>query len=88
MADKDEKKKTPKTPTAQKRGIQDEKKCARNRAFSARLKTVKTSFEKATGQEKKTQLNAVFSMLDKAEKRGLYKKNKTARLKSRLSAQV
>jgi small subunit ribosomal protein S20 len=87
MAD-EETKKLVKRPTAAKRGLQDEKKCAHNKAFIAKLRTVKTNFDKAEGQEKKSLLSSVFSLLDKAQKRGLYKRNKTARLKSRLSAKV
>ena len=44
MANEEEKKKKVKMPTAQKRGIQDEKKYARNHAFIAKLRTVKANF--------------------------------------------
>ena len=81
----EEKKKLVKRPTAQKRILQDERKCRKNRAFTAKLKTIKTNFEKADIGQKKSLLKVVHSLLDKAQKRGLYKKNKTARLKANLT---
>lgn len=88
----EEKKAKQKRPTAQKRDIQHEKRRLANRSFKSRIKTAVRSFEKVATekneQETKAQLNAVYSLLDKAVKMGIYKVNKAGRLKSKFSAQV
>ena len=89
MADdknEDGKKKT-KLATALKRHKQDLIKHFRNRVVKSRIQTAKVSFEKATSEdEKKSAKNVLNSLIDKACKKGIYKKNKAARLKSRLAA--
>ena len=88
MAEKEIKKRT-KKPTAQKRRIQDEKKRLRNKVLKSRIKTaVKQYDEIIKGSEKansKQKLGAVFSLIDKALKTGIFKKNKVSRIKSKLA---
>jgi len=82
MAEEKEKKKK-KRPTAEKRGIQNEKKQLRNQMMKSKIKTAVRQF----GTKKEpAQLSAVFSLLDKALKIGLYKKNKVNRLKSKFAS--
>ncbi len=83
-----ENKKT-KMPTAKKRDIRNEKRRQINKAFKTRVKTAVRQLEESI-QEQQTEvlpqkLNAVYSLMDKAAKRGLYKRAKADRLKSRLS---
>lgn len=86
-----EKKTKIKQPGAQKRHAQAGRRYLRNKAFKSRVKTsirtwsdtVKSSADMAKKEEA---LKDVYSFLDKAAKKGLYHKNKTARLKSRITA--
>ncbi|MBS0586149.1 MAG: 30S ribosomal protein S20 [Verrucomicrobia bacterium] len=82
-------KKQVKAPTAAKRHKQDLKKSLRNRAAKSKIKTARTVFTTLTTKEEKTtHCNLLYSHLDRAVKKGLFSKNKAARLKSRLAAQV
>ncbi len=78
-----------KVPTALKRVKQDQERHTRNRSFKSRVRTAIRAFEKAlTEKDKKqieTSLNTVYSLMDKGVKTGIYKKNKAARTKSRLT---
>lgn len=84
---KDEGKKLPnKKPTALKRHLQDEKKHLRNRTWKRRIQTARTQFERESTSEAKTSLlTTLYSLLDKAVKNSVIKKNKASRLKSRFS---
>ena len=85
----DEKKKQSKLPTALKRRKQDLKKALVNKVVKSKIHTARVKFAAATDTESKnTLLKALFSLVDKAAKRGVYKKNKANRLKSRLHAKV
>ena len=79
-----------KTPTAKKRDIQNDKKRLRSRAFKARVRTALNAFEKAAkeGGDAKAELNAVYSMMDKGVKRGVYKLNRASRTKSKMQARL
>ena len=81
-----------KRPTAEKRQIQNEKKRLVNKNFKSKVRTaIKTFEESLKGDSQETTkegLNAVYSLLDKGTKRGIYKKNTTSRMKSRLTAKV
>lgn len=85
MAEK-EKKKT-RRPTALKRDIQNEKKRLLNKSFKSKVRTAMNSFEEALKSQEKesvsTSLNAVYSLMDKGVKRGIFKANKAARTKAR-----
>ena len=85
--DKEAKKK--KCPTAQKRIKQNKKRHALNRSFKSKVRTTIRSFENAlsAGEKEKMQstLHAVYSLMDKGVKKGIYKENKAARVKSHIS---
>lgn len=79
-----------KKPTALKRCIQDKKKNIRNKAYKSKVKSIMRSYRKSVEKKEdaamqKTLLNSAFSLLDKATKKGIYKKNAAARFKSKLS---
>ncbi|NGX44522.1 MAG: 30S ribosomal protein S20 [Candidatus Anoxychlamydiales bacterium] len=90
MAEEKEKKKKVKKPTATKRILQSERRNARNTQFKSRVKTalkdLKASIEKKESKEiilKK--LDLIYSLMDKAVKKKVFKKNKANRIKSRCS---
>jgi len=84
---KDEAKKKIKLATALKRRKQDVKKHFNNRVLKSRIHTTRVAFEKSkTEDEKKNLKNSLNSLIDKACKRGIFKANKSARLKSNLAA--
>lgn len=79
-------------PTAEKRMMQNEKRRACNKAFKSQVRTAMRRFEDslskgdvATAQQN---LNDVYGLVDKGVKRGTYKLNTAARIKSRLTAKV
>lgn len=73
-------------PTALKRHKQDEKKHLRNRTWKRRIQTARVQFEnEATGEKKTSLLQSLYSLLDKAVKNSIIKKNKASRLKSRFA---
>jgi len=78
-----------KCPTAQKRIKQDEKRNLRNRSFKSSVKTAIRSFESALNskdsEKMQTALSTVYSLMDRGVKQGVYKKNKAARAKQRMS---
>ena len=83
------KEKKVKIPTAKKREIQNVKRNLRNRSFKSSTNTAIKNFKKAVEnkdrEEAKERLNIVFSLMDKGVKRNIFKKNKAARIKHRLS---
>jgi len=72
--------------------LQNKKSKLKNKIFKSRTSTTVKAFNEAlaSGDQEsiKTTLSASFSMMDKAVKRGIFKKNKAARLKSRMQAKV
>lgn len=90
----DEKKKNERKPSALKRDQQADKKNLLNRAFKAKVRTAILSLEGSIAQKEtdaaKKKLNDLFSLMDKGVKKGVFKKNKASRTKSRFhaSAQV
>lgn len=92
MAKATDKNKKIKRPTAQKRAIQSEKKRLINRAHKAKVSTTVRAFETALksgdAENIKKHLSEVYSVMDKAAKKGLFKKNKANRSKSRLTARA
>jgi small subunit ribosomal protein S20 len=89
----EEKNKKKKMPTASKRIVQSKKIHKRARAFKSKIRTAITSIEKAmTAKEAKDsiqkKLNALNSLMDKGAKKGICKKNKAARIKSRFIKKV
>ena len=86
-----EKKEKVKKPSAAKRILQSEKRRLRNRAYKASVLTSIRSLESSLAKKEapeavKNKLNAIYSLMDKGVKKGIYKPNKAARTKSRLSA--
>lgn len=85
----EEKEKKPlkkKRPTALKRKLQDKKKCLQNRVLKSKIHTARRAFVNLEGEAKEGGLNLLYSLIDKAVKKGIFKSNKGSRLKSRLSA--
>lgn len=86
---KEEAKKKSKLPTPLKRRKQDDKKQFNNRVLKSRIHTARVAFEKSQNEEeKKANLNFLNSLIDKASKCGVFKPNKSSRLKSRLAARA
>lgn len=92
MAENSEKSKKPKRPTAEKRLLQDKKKNKLNKSFKSKILTAVKKVEAAnkSGDSTSVQplLNSVYSLIDKAEKKGIYKRNQAARKKSRLTSKL
>ncbi len=91
-AEKDKAKKT-KRPSAQKRNIQSEKNRLRNRSYRSSVLTAVRAFEsslskKESAESVKTKLNDIYSLMDRGVKKGIYKPNKAARTKARLSSRL
>lgn len=79
----------PKKPTAVKRIIQSNKKQLRNTAFKSKVKTaIKAAKSSISKKESKEIINekisTVYSLMDKGAKKGIFKKNKAARVKSKM----
>jgi small subunit ribosomal protein S20 len=92
-APKDKKKDEKKTkrPSALKRDLQSEKRRLNNRSFRSSVNTAIRSLEGSISQKEdpakiKLQLQEIYSIVDKGVKRGIFKPQKAARTKSRLSA--
>ena len=82
-----------KRPSALKRDLQSEKRRLRNRSYRATVLTsirdIQTSISQKEAPEAiKTKLNAIYSLVDKGVKRGVFKPQKAARTKSRLTARA
>lgn len=71
-----------KRPTPIKRHEQSLRRKARNRSTKSRILNAVRSFRQAPATE---QLNPLYSLLDKAVKKGVISINKAARMKSRLT---
>lgn len=92
MANEEAKKKMkPRVPTAAKRMKQNKAKQERNKTFKSRVRTAINAFKKATSDGDKegaeTGLNLVYQLMDKGVNRGIFKRNKSSRIKSRMKAQ-
>jgi small subunit ribosomal protein S20 len=80
-----------KKPSALKRDLQSEKRRLSNRSYRATVLTSIRALETAITQKEapevvKTKLNEIYSLMDKGVKSGVFKPNKAARTKSRLTA--
>ena len=80
-----------KQPSALKRDLQGEKRRLRNRSYRASVLTSIRALETSLSQKDapealKLKLNAIYSLMDKGVKRGIFKPQKAARTKSRLTA--
>ncbi len=78
-----------KRPSRLKRLIQSQNNKERNRSYAAKTKTAMKKLEaivsSGTAGEATLQLNEVYSLLDKAVKKGMLKINKASRDKARAS---
>jgi len=77
-------------PSALKRDIQNEKRRLRNRSFRASVLTALRGLEQSLTQKEgsdalNTKLNAIYGLMDRGVKKGVYKSQKAARTKSRLA---
>ncbi|WP_348663459.1 30S ribosomal protein S20 [Chlamydia vaughanii] len=76
-----------KRPSAEKRILTAQKRCLINQSFKSKVKTLMKKFETAlkTGDQASitSGLQLVYSATDRAVKRGIFKHNKAARIKSR-----
>ncbi|MBA2728560.1 MAG: 30S ribosomal protein S20 [Parachlamydiaceae bacterium] len=81
-----------KRPTALKRDIQNEKKRNINRSFKSTVRTavrkLESEIKSGSAETRQEALSSVYSLMDKAIAKGVYKKNKVSRSKARLTAQV
>jgi small subunit ribosomal protein S20 len=79
-------------PQAQKRAIQAEQRTLRNRVFKSRVRTalrqLRDAVKEGAQEAIQAQLSVVYSLADKGAKRGIYKANKAARMKSRISQEL
>jgi small subunit ribosomal protein S20 len=93
MADeKSVKNKKVKKPTALKRDMQDERRRLHNKQFRSSVKTTVRVLEEAIKTADKTKaeekLSALFSLMDKGVKTGVFKQNKADRTKSKFAKAV
>ncbi len=77
-----------KLPTAEKRQLQDAKKRLSNTVVKSRCRTAINNLLSDKTEDKTSALKVVYSRIDRAEKAGVFKKNKAARMKSRLTSRV
>jgi len=86
------KEKKTKRPTPLKRDMQNSKRKALNRELKSKIKSAMRSFEESLSKgdtsAAQENLNMAYSVLDKAVKKGIFKRNKASRTKSRLHAKA
>lgn len=75
----------PVTKSAAKKNRQDKKRMAQNKI---KKRAIKEALKKVVKNPTPQNLSLAYSLLDKAQKTGLFLKNKAARLKSRLAKLV
>jgi small subunit ribosomal protein S20 len=86
MAEKENATKKVKRPSAQKRHLQSEKRRLRNKNFKSKIATSIKMLEKSIKTaESAGKLQEVYSLADKGVKKGIFKANKAARIKSRMT---
>ncbi len=89
-AEKKQKEQKVKRPSALKRDMQSEKQRLRNRSFRSSVMTAVRALDSSISKKEgvKDKLQEIYSIVDKGVKHGVFKTNKAARMKSRLSARV
>jgi small subunit ribosomal protein S20 len=86
MAEKENATKKTKRPSALKRHLQSEKRRLRNKNFKSKIATSIKALEKSIKTaEDAGKLQEVYSLADKGVKKGIFKANKAARIKSRMT---
>lgn len=95
MAEQKEGKKAfpPKRSSTLKNGLQDQRRKLRNRAHKSSVSTAMRSFaasleKKESAEQTNEKLSALYSLMDKGVKRGIFKANKAARTKARFAARI
>ena len=92
MAKEAAKKTKVRRPTPLKRDLQNEKRRLLNKSFKSSVRTAMRQFDetltKGDASSIQQQLDAVYSMMDKGVKRGIFKMNKASRTKARLAARA
>ena len=88
MADEKKQKAKVKTPTPQKRDLQNEKKRILNKAFRSQVNTAIKQAIGADAKQIQDKLGTVYSLMDKGVKKGVFKKNKANRFKSRITKKL
>ena len=93
MADEKAKSQKTKRPSAEKRNIQSEKNRLRNRSHRSSVLTGVRAFETSLSEKQpaetvKEKLNELYSLMDRGVKKGIFKPNKAARTKARLTARA
>lgn len=90
--EKEKEEKKVKRPTALKRDLQNERRRVHNKSFKATVNTAINSLESALAQPDKAnakeKLSAVYSLVDKGVKTGIFKLNKASRIKARLTKKI
>jgi len=86
----EEKKKKQKKPTAIKRILQSDRRNQRNTQLKSRVKTALKDLKKSIEMKESKEIiskkmNLIYSLMDKAVKKKVFKKNKANRIKSRCS---
>jgi small subunit ribosomal protein S20 len=83
---KDEATAKTKRPTALKRHLQSLRRRSQNRAFRAQVKSAirEAELQQPNPAELEQAIKRVYSLVDRGVKRGVFKVNRAARLKSRL----
>lgn len=81
-----------KRPTALKRDATAKKRNLKNRTHKSRVKTaIRTYTEMLTKGDKESSaktLQEIYSLVDKGVKTGVFKKNKSSRIKSRMASRA
>jgi small subunit ribosomal protein S20 len=80
-------KKRPKRPTERKRNSQNKKQRMINKSMLSSIRTKIRQFltVKERSQEQQKALDEIYGLVDRASKKGIFKKNKSSRIKSRLA---
>jgi small subunit ribosomal protein S20 len=88
-APEEKKKENGRRPSALKRNLQSERRRIANRSFKATVQTAIRGYKDCLSKKDQTaaqaQLKAVYSLMDKGVKTGIFKLNKASRTKSRLT---
>ncbi len=82
-----------KQPTALKRIIQSQKRRNQNKSLKAQVRTSLNIFNSALSKKEgkesaKSKMSDIFSIVDKGVKKGIFKKNKAARIKAKVSSDI
>lgn len=81
-----------KRPTALKRDATAKKRNLKNRVFKSRVKTAIRGYQEVLAKGDKEMssksLNEIYSLVDKGVKTGVFKKNKSSRIKSRMASRI